>query len=187
MTDIQAIEITPDTPREVRVLHDWADVDRALFALRIVDAELSAGAAGFDGQISDLMDRKQQALQPLVNRRDRMNDMLREWVGIRRDDFAPDQSIKLVHGTVGYRKGAVSITTEDEARSIELLEKRGHNDCIETKRSLVKAAVKKLNAADLFVCGFKLDQSEAFYIKLAKSPAITYPVTADTGAEVEDV
>lgn len=190
MTETAPIEITINTPREVRAINGWADVDRLMLALRIADVELGQIAASFDARIADLTEAKQRAVQPIVNRRERMEALAKNWIEEHRAEMLdkkgqPAKSVKLVHGTVGFRKGQVSISTEDEEKAIALLEKRGHADCVVTRQALVKDAVKKLEATELFMCGFKLSQEERFYVQLSKSPAITYPTAAEAEPEPE--
>jgi len=186
MPEIQPIEITPNTAREVRSLNQWADCDRVLLALRIADVGAGSISAQYDAIIQDAQERKQRALQPITDRRERMLTRLEEFVRSHRADLE-GQSIKLVHGTVGFRKGQVKVLLPlGEEHTIDRLRSRGHEDCLRTTIEIIKPAALKLPGVEQRLCGVELEQGETFFHKLAKSPAISYPAVSDAEPEVED-
>ncbi len=172
---IPTIELPPGTAREVRAIAGFEDADRALLALRIAETELSTIGAGFDAQIQALQEAKQSALQPIQRRVERMNERLEAFTVEHKGELG-GRSWSGVHGTIGFRKGSVRVELDrDEADVLDMLRRRGHDQCVVTTTKLDKRQLKKLTGVELTVCGVSTHQDEKFFIKLAKSPAIVYP------------
>lgn len=169
-------ETKVQAPTEVRVVHEWADADRLLLALRRAEAELVTVGADYDQRIQELQEAKAKALAPIQARIERMDEVLETFGVARREDFSGKKSLKMVHGVVGFRSGSDKVVLDrPEAEVIELLTMRGHRDCMEIKTTLVKAALKKLPHTERLVCGIRIEADERFYRKLASDPPITYP------------
>lgn len=171
----EIIEITADTPREVRALNGWADVDRALLALRIAEAELATVGAKHDAVIQIAQEAKQSELAPIISRQERMRQRVEAFVGEHREGL-DGKSLKLTHGTVGYRMGNPTVEYEHgEEHTMKMLHTRGLGVCVVQVEKIDKKALRGLSDLELAVIGAKVLQEEAFFLKLAKSPAVLYP------------
>jgi phage host-nuclease inhibitor protein Gam len=169
------IQITTDMQREVRVLHDWADVDRAMLALRVAEVELASIGAKHDAVIQIAQEAKQAELQPIVSRTERMRERLEAFVEEHRADLE-GRSLKLTHGTVGYRRGNPVVAYErDAAHSMDMLKVRGLDACIAVVEKIDKKAVRGLDETELAVCGISITHDDRFFVRLAKSPVVIYP------------
>ncbi len=169
------VHVTRDTPREVRALNEWSDVDRALLALRVCQVELETIGAVHDAQIQVHQEAKQKALAPIVARVERMQERLESFVTENRGQM-DGQSVSLTHGRVGFRKTAAKVKLlRDAEQVLEMLALRNHDDCIAVTKKIDKKAVKDLPGGELAICGIHVHDGERFFVKLAKSPAVVYP------------
>lgn len=162
--------------RDIRKVETWQDVDRAMGVLRGCDAEMSGIGAEFDQEIAEIQAAKAKALEPLVNKRARVEGLVTEFAEGRRDELGKKKSIKLVHGVIGWKLGSKAVAfTHSEDRTIQIAEARGLDALLRRKVELDKTAVKKLTAAEQLALGVKITQDERLFIELAADPAIEYP------------
>ncbi len=178
----------PNLPSEVRVIHDWPDVDRALLALRVTQAEMDTIGAQFDETIQQAQEAKQKALRSRQARVERMELEIEAFVRDHRDDMS-GRTLKLTHGTVGFRKSPPKVEySKGEEHTLEMLSVRGLTDsCVVVVNKLDKKALRKLSETEKALCGIKVLTEERFVLKLAKDPPVTYPEQAveDDGEQGE--
>ena len=103
---------------------------------------------------------------------------LRDWADSNPGLFGPARSIKLTHGTLGYRLGnwAVKLIRGFKAdRAIALAKNVLGPAYVRTKEELDKELILadrgKLSPDTLAGCGIRLEQAEAFYATPEKSEA----------------
>jgi phage host-nuclease inhibitor protein Gam len=165
-----------DLPTEVRVISSWEDADRAMLALRIVEAQIAQEGARFDQAIQEAQERKSKVMGPLQARKERMEKVLEEFATANRTSLGSKKSINLVHGRIGWRKGNRKLTfTSSEGTTIRMLKLRSHPECIVVKEEIDKAALKNLPPHELALCGIGSEQKERFYYDLSSDPPIVYP------------
>lgn len=164
-------------PQEVRKVETWEDADRALLALRVTEARISMATAKFDESIQALEEAKSRAVRPLVDRKERMEALLEEFINRARATIKKGaKSQKLVHGVLGFRLGQPSLRfTESKEHTKKLLKIRGHSHCIVVREELDKKAARELPETERALCGMKLVQSESWFYKLHQDPPISYP------------
>jgi len=180
------VHVTTETRRELRVLHEWPDVDHLLLALRMADTEIAGIEVTFDAQLQIIQEGKQAALEAVQARKARMEELLETWVEDHRSDYK-GKSKQLVHGRVGHRSGAPKVDMpKGEAFTLARVQTRGHGECFVTTPKLDKKGLKKLTPAEQALCGVVVSRSEAFFYKLSKSPGIVYPEISDQQAKASE-
>lgn len=169
--------------RDIRKVVDWPTADTALGVLRLVDAELAQVQAEYDEQIQQIEAAKRKAVAPLQKKRDRVEELVIDFAETQKGQLPKKaRSIKLVHGTVGWRKGAVTVTLiGDEEHTIEQLKARGQFQCVVTTENLDKSEVKKLPASVARQCGITITQTDRLYYKLKNEPIPEYPEVDEAG------
>lgn len=176
-------EVAVIIQRDIRKVETWQDVDRAMGVLRGTAAELASVGADFDAQIAELEAQKAKAVKPLVDKRARVEALIMDFAGPRRDELGKKKSVKLVHGVVGWKLSPKAVAfTHSEQRTIDLAKARGLDSLLKVKTDLDKAAVKKLTAAEQLALGVKITQEERLFVELSESPAIEYPALVEGGA-----
>ena len=166
-------------PTEVKKIESWEDADRALLALRVTTAQIEQVSAIYDQRIQEAQEEKSKALKNLQARKERMEEVLEDFSVTNREGLGRKKSLKLVHGRIGFRKGAARLEfTRDEAHTQRMLKLRNHDDCLHTATEVVKNAVKKLPDSEMQLCGVTLVQEEKYFYELHADPPITYPEVA---------
>ena len=95
-------------------------------------------------------------------------------------------SLKLFHGTASLKEDAGRTAVDDEEMLIKWLKNHGHEDCIATKESVAKTAVKKAFTKDKsghyfldehgdVIQGIHIDKEEGLLLKISE-PRLKKPV-----------
>lgn len=173
--------------RDIRTIVSWPDVDRALGALRFLEAEQARIAADYDARVANLQEEKQRALQPLLHRQERIEKLIAEFAEANRGTLKKkSKSLKMVHGTVGWKLASPKIEfVVSEGHTLALAMKRGLDSLFRMVPKLDKAALAKLTTGEQAALAVRIVQGEALYHKLSADPAISYP-SADLGEGAGD-
>lgn len=178
-------EQAPRIQRDIRKVESWEDCDRALGVLRGLQAELGLIGSDFDERIALLQQQKQRASQALLDRQERIEDLVKGFATKNREGATKKgaKSLKMVHGSVGWKKGNPQITFhKSEEYTLNLVQKRGLDSLTNIKVTLDKSALKKLTPEEQRSLGVSIAQDELFFIKLSDDPTVEYPaVTVDEG------
>lgn len=173
--------------RNIRVITTWPDVDRAMGVLRYLEAELAQVTVQYDEEIANLQEQKRCAVAPLQARKERIEALITEFAEANRDTLKKGaKSVKMVHGTLGWRKATAKVEfLVDEAHTLALAVKRGLSALYKMVPKLDKTALARLTHGEQTALQVRLVQAEALYVKLSADPAIDYPATesAEDGAE----
>lgn len=166
--------------RDIRKIEAWEDADRALGVLRQSDALVAGISAAYDAQIQVIQEAKQKAVQPHIDRTERVAVMLETFVLANRATLGKkptNKSRKLVHGTVGFKKGKdrlVFVQAEEWVRA--RLKARNQIECIVTTEKLDNKAIAALPPSEMALIGAKISTGEdEFYYKLNTDAPIEYP------------
>lgn len=167
-------------------IHNWQDVDVALGCLRLLDSQIERINAEQDIEIQKIQEAKKRRTTPLTDRKNSIEQLLEEFVSAHRADWGGKKSLKVVHGKVGFRWATPKVElTLDDATVIQRLKAHGQTQCVDTKETMNKTAIKKVPEAILSTCGVKVIQEERFYYELNKDEAVEYPETFEEDEEVQ--
>lgn len=161
----------------------WEEADQLMGELRQLDAQLAGLNARFDKRIQQVQAAKASAAEPLVKEKEAAEERLLAFMEAHRGELPKGKSVKLVHGTVGLRRGSPKVAFQgSEEHTLNALKARGQTQCIRTVESLDKAELKKLSPAELRLVGAAIERGEIVYFKLNDDPIIQYPAAAGEGA-----
>lgn len=97
-----------------------------------------------------------------------MMALMRPWVE-REVASGKKKSVNLLSHRVGFRSGQDSVEVLDEDSAVFALEAAGHEECINTKKTVLKTETKKLLQDGLLIEGVKLveagEKERTYYIE----------------------
>jgi phage host-nuclease inhibitor protein Gam len=135
-----------DLPKEERFsVHDLSSANWVMKKLAEIDDDLTAVQAMIDVELAAIARRGEAILKPLL----RSREFFEKAYGPQLRAFAEQdlqgkkaRSLKLVHGTCGFRKNPDSLVIEDEEKLIAILKTRELFDLIRFKEEVRKKELK---------------------------------------------
>jgi phage host-nuclease inhibitor protein Gam len=88
--------------------------------------------------------RLAEIIKPHLRTLEDMTTFLRPWSEVEIAKAHGKKSVKLLSGTVGFRKEPKSLEVEDEEKAVVWLEANGHADCVRVRKTVKKDETKKL-------------------------------------------
>lgn len=165
---------------EVRVVHDWQDMDRLLLALRAAHQEIAAIDAYHGARIAKEQQAMAKASGPARARIKRMEEVGRGWAQAQKSALGDRRTVRLVHGEVQYRTGAPRLfsgRSDDEL--VGALIEAGEEGCVRTKRDPDRRAVAQLPPSRRERLGVEVRQEERVRLVPSSEPLPSYPDVAE--------
>ena len=129
-------------------------------------------------KLTAVREKYEEELAALAEAVKNEKDRLRAWADAHPENFDAARSIKLLHGTVGYRLGnwAVKLVRGFKVeRAIALVKTVIGPAYVRTKeeidKELLLADRARISADTLASCGLRLEQAESFYANPEKTEA----------------
>ncbi|MBE3574562.1 MAG: host-nuclease inhibitor Gam family protein [Firmicutes bacterium] len=122
-------------------LKSWEEVDMNLKDICEIELQVEALEAELTQKISDLRLEKEMQAKPLLERKEKLGLEIKDFVERHLDELN-GRSRVLNFGTVGLRR-TTSILLRNVKAVLEALKARGMKDCIITKESVSKDALKE--------------------------------------------
>ncbi len=137
-------ETDPVTPERFSVT-DESSANWVLKKLAFYEARLSAYQTMIDNEIESIRSRGEQITGPITRQieffRAAFGDQLRAWT---QEQIAGQKakSVKLLHGSAGFRKSPERVNIIDEARAIKIAEELGLADVVRIRKEISKTNAK---------------------------------------------
>lgn len=165
---------------DITTVTTWQELDVALGILRVTNATIAGDNAHHDTRIQALQAAKQEALQPHLDKRARLEKLVETFVRGNRATLGPRagaKSRKLVHGVVGFKAGRKRVVfVQGAVAAMKALRARDHLDCIRVKESLDKKKLADLPEAERRLCGITVAPgAEVFFYTLNETDPVEYP------------
>lgn len=154
------------------------DAESSMAALATATYRRDKLEASMNLQITAVREKFEDELAALADEIKTEEKRLRDWSDANPALFGSARSLKLTHGTIGYRLGnwAVKLIRGFKSeRAVALVKATIGPAYVRTKEELDKELIladrAKLPAPTLAGCGLRLEQAEAFYATPDKSDA----------------
>ncbi|NPV70309.1 MAG: host-nuclease inhibitor protein Gam [Firmicutes bacterium] len=147
-------------------LKTWEDVDQALREVGLIEIQIEALEGDLNRRIAEMKDETARKAKPMMDRRDLLGHLLREFVEANKEGLA-GKSRELNFGTVGLRRSTQVVIKKVKA-TIAALKARGLLECIKTTESIMKEELKKYDDATIEAVGAKRKTDEVFWYEIKR-------------------
>lgn len=144
-------------------LKNWDDVNLTLKEVAEDKMQIKKITVDSDIKISDMKLEAEMQIKPLQENIKKLEKEIEEFTESNKADIK-GKSKKLIFGEIGFRK-STKVVIEDSQNTLEHLKNFKMTDCISTKESINKTALKKYSPEALKNVGANIKVDESFFYK----------------------
>lgn len=166
--------------KDAPVLTSWAEVDRALREIAVAQIALDDIEGEMNKQIVGIKEIAAREAKPVQDRIDQLSKDIKEYVDEHREELGKRKTKTLTFGQTGYRQSTTIGVPRDKAKLEELIRRlkaRRMSDCLVTKVSINKDALRQYGKDTVLEVGANYKQADVFWLEAAKDKlqALTGP------------
>lgn len=149
-------------------LKSWDEVNDALKEIGEAQYEMASIEVELNQKINELKAAAKEAAKPLATKIGVKELMIQQFVSEHRDELK-GKSYKLAFGTVGFRLSTKLVLPKDLTAVIKNLRTNGMMDCLNTKVTIDKEALKKYTESEILNVGASLKKEDTFWYETEKT------------------
>jgi phage host-nuclease inhibitor protein Gam len=157
--------------KEAPILKNWEQVDAALKEIAENEIALADIEGDMNKQINGIKITAAQEAKPHQDRIDKLGKDIKEYVTEHRDELGKKKSITLNFGETGFRQSTTIGLPRDEEEILEIIRKlkaRKMTDCIVTKETVDKDALRQYGEEKVTAVGAKWKRTDTFWFEAAR-------------------
>lgn len=154
---------------DTRTLGDLDDCKQALAEIRELVCRREIIVARAERAIQKISRAATEQAEELDAKIRPLEDALRAFIMANRAAFASPRSVATADGKFGLRKATGKLDVTDLDMAIEAILDRGYDDCIEIKRRLVPAAIRRRMLDGEQFPGIELSGGELAFYEVART------------------
>ena len=162
---------------ETPAYRTWDDVNAALREVGEIDLQIEALEADCNRKIADAKAELEVQAQALLERKDTIGRLMKEFAEARRADFSGKKSLPLTFGQVGFRQSTKIILRNVKA-IIEALKRKKMLDCVIIEEKVSKDALGGYDDATLSSVGAKRQTEDVFWYEVDRERVQPKPLGA---------
>lgn len=153
------------------MLKNWEQVDAVLKEIAENEIALSDIEGEMNRQINGIKITAAQEGKPLQDRIDKLGKDIKEFVSAHRDELGGKKTMELNFGSTGYRQSTTISLPRDEEELLDVIRKlkaRKMTDCIVTKETVDKDALRQYGEDRVTAVGAKWRRQDTFWYEAAR-------------------
>ena len=163
---------------EEPALKSWDEVNDALREVAEIDMQIEAMEAEANRQIAAIKDALQSQAQPLLDRKDVLGRLMKEFSETRKTtDFAGRKTLSFMFGQLGFRQ-STKIVVRNVKAVIEALRGKAMADCIIVEEKVSKENLAGYDDATLASVGVKRQSEDTFWYEPDRTKVQPQPPAA---------
>ncbi|MHC1727882.1 MAG: host-nuclease inhibitor Gam family protein [Syntrophobacteraceae bacterium] len=148
------------------IIRDWADVDRALENIGLLDLEIGELSSSLGRKLYELLGEYSGEILNLTERQRALGACIESFCLLNKGEFSQKRSKQLRYGKIAFRVSErIEVPEELEDSAIAALKRLGHSACIELRERIDRNSLKKLTDTDLSRCGIRRTREDHFRIE----------------------
>lgn len=155
----------------------WDDVNAALREVGQIDLQIEALEAECNRKIAEAKAELELNAQQLLDRKETLGRLMKEFSEARRADFAGKKSLAFTFGQVGFRQSTKIIVRNVKA-VIEALRAKKMMDCIVVEEKVSKEALGGYDDATLTSIGVRRQTEDIFWFEPDREKVQPRPASA---------
>lgn len=157
--------------KEAPVLKNWEQVDTALKEIAENEIALSSIEGDMNRQINGVKIAAAQQAKSHQDRIDKLGKDIKEFVTAHRDELGKKKTMELNFGSTGFRQSTTIRLPRDEEELLDVIRKlkaRKMTDCIITKETVDKDALRQYGEDKVTAVGAKWKRADTFWYEAAR-------------------
>jgi len=143
----------------------WKDVDDLLMRAGELQRSLDASNEAMTEKIAAIKEEHKAATTTVQAELDKVVRLLEVFAEKNQDGFRGKRSRKLNHGQIGWRKSTKLALTKKPLEVIELLRRKGMEDCVKVRETVDKTKLKEFPDDVLEQVGARMEVADVFFVE----------------------